>query len=103
MKNPHPLADFQVYDNASRGPWGSINLLWATRGKKNMATWGAFVTILALGMEPFVQAIIVYPQRQIGLEGKAVFGTAQTYDSGADYFAMMISEFVFNDYLSSMC
>ena len=30
---PHPLKDFAVYDRASRGPEGSLNLLWHFKGK----------------------------------------------------------------------
>lgn len=100
MKNPHPLADIQAYDDASRGPWGSLNLLWTTKGKRLMAAWGAFITILALGMEPFVQAIIVYPQRKISSESRATFGSARTYDSGADYRMGFTGEYVLSDCLS---
>jgi hypothetical protein len=28
---PHPLADIQVYDDASRGPWGSLLMLFSIR------------------------------------------------------------------------
>lgn len=27
-RKPRSLADFQVFDRASRGPWGSVTLLW---------------------------------------------------------------------------
>lgn len=32
-KSPRPLKDFKIFDEASRGPWGSLKLLFATRGR----------------------------------------------------------------------
>lgn len=31
---PRPLTDFVVYDNASRGPLGSLSLLWLLKGRQ---------------------------------------------------------------------
>lgn len=31
-KKPRPLADFDMFDQASRGPWGSLGLLVRTKG-----------------------------------------------------------------------
>lgn len=32
--NPRPLTDFVVYDNASRGPLGSLSLMWLLKGRQ---------------------------------------------------------------------
>lgn len=29
---PRPLADFQLYDEASRGPWGGVKILFKLKG-----------------------------------------------------------------------
>lgn len=76
---PHALSHVQVFDEASRGPWGALTLLWAIRVRKWLVSWGAVITILALALEPFVQAIITYPHREVRVFGQASFGTAYVY------------------------
>lgn len=58
------LSDFEMFDNASRGPWGSFILLIRTKGS-TLAALGAVVTIFALIMDPFFQQVVRYPQRTI--------------------------------------
>ncbi|EXJ57865.1 uncharacterized protein A1O5_12423 [Cladophialophora psammophila CBS 110553] len=58
------LADLSVFDAASRGLIGSIQLLWLTRGL-HLAAWGAIATILALGFAPFNQNLIHYYQDNV--------------------------------------
>ena len=33
IKRQHPLSEFATFDNASRGPIGSFQLLWLTKGR----------------------------------------------------------------------
>ncbi|KAM3069121.1 hypothetical protein ACMFMG_010646 [Clarireedia jacksonii] len=54
------LSDLSVYDNASRGPSGSIRLLWLVRWRHRTAMLGALITVVALGVDPFSQAIVSY-------------------------------------------
>ncbi|KAF2174932.1 hypothetical protein K469DRAFT_685136 [Zopfia rhizophila CBS 207.26] len=51
------LIDFDLYDGASRGPNGSVALLWSMQFK-SLASIGAVITILSLGLDPFVQQVI---------------------------------------------
>lgn len=53
--------DFELFDNASRGPWGSLMLLVRTRGT-TLAALGAAITIFVMAMDPFFQQIVRYPQ-----------------------------------------
>ncbi|EKG10176.1 hypothetical protein MPH_12776 [Macrophomina phaseolina MS6] len=62
---PHPLVKLQEYDEASRGPWGSLQLLLNWLAGICIAQAGALLTILALALEPFTQQIIAYPSRQV--------------------------------------
>jgi hypothetical protein len=56
----------QIFDGASRGPWGAFVFLWRARGTALLATLGAIITILMLGFEPFTQQIIeLHTQRTI--------------------------------------
>ncbi|KAJ3565318.1 hypothetical protein NPX13_g7551 [Xylaria arbuscula] len=57
------VIDTQLFDDASRGPWGSLILL-ATPSRWSLASMGAVVTILALAFEPFTQQVTTYPVRQ---------------------------------------
>jgi hypothetical protein len=53
--------DFEIFDNASRGPWGSLLLLVRTRGK-SLAALGAAVTLFSLALDPFFQQVVEYPE-----------------------------------------
>ncbi|KAJ5609600.1 hypothetical protein N7528_010167 [Penicillium herquei] len=67
-RSPAPLYNMQAVDQASRGPLGSITILWgATRGLK-IDRWtltGAFITVLGLGIDPFTQQILSFPSRSV--------------------------------------
>ncbi|KAJ5793839.1 hypothetical protein N7457_000438 [Penicillium paradoxum] len=72
------LADFETFDGASRGVWGSILLL--TTVKWNIATIGAFITILRLAFAPFAQQVVSIEQRDIiSVSDIATFGYAHNY------------------------
>ncbi|KAH7113747.1 hypothetical protein B0J11DRAFT_139418 [Dendryphion nanum] len=49
--------DFEIFDNASRGPWGSLQLLLRTKGRK-LAALGAAIVLLAIAMDPFFQQVV---------------------------------------------
>jgi hypothetical protein len=53
--------DFELFDNASRGPWGSVMLLVRTKGT-TLAALGAAITIFVMAMDPFFQQVVRYPQ-----------------------------------------
>ncbi|KAJ6186202.1 hypothetical protein N7519_007503 [Penicillium mononematosum] len=75
---PRKLADFETFDEASRGVWGSILLL--TTVKWNIATIGAFITILRLAFSPFAQQVVLIKQRDIiSPSDTATLGYAHNY------------------------
>ncbi|KIW93647.1 uncharacterized protein Z519_06252 [Cladophialophora bantiana CBS 173.52] len=79
------VADLSVFDAASRGLIGSIQLLWLTRGL-HLAAWGAIVTILAaLGFEPFNQNLIHYYHNVEEPLQVAYLANSSSYDSVAPY------------------
>ncbi|TEA17340.1 hypothetical protein C8034_v000448 [Colletotrichum sidae] len=65
----HPLADLEMHDNASRGPWGSLSLLFSL-GWSDAVSLGALITVLALAMDPFIQQIATFES------APAPFGTS---------------------------
>jgi hypothetical protein len=54
--------DFEMFDNASRGPWGAFLLLIHTKGN-TIAALGALVTIFALALDPFFQQVLSTPEQ----------------------------------------
>ncbi|KAL3490103.1 hypothetical protein BJX62DRAFT_226069 [Aspergillus germanicus] len=69
----HKLSHFEVFDEASRGPWGSILLL--TGVKWNLATIGAVITICRLSFAPLAQQVI-----EIKLENVPTNDSSVTYN-----------------------
>lgn len=55
-----PLHDFNVYDAASRGGFGSVRMLWRLRRTfyRDIVTLGAVFYILSIGVDTFVQQLI---------------------------------------------
>jgi Protein of unknown function (DUF3176) len=60
QKKRHRLFDLQVFDDASRGPLGSLRLLWMLKLQITLASVGAIVTIVSLAMDPFTQQVLSY-------------------------------------------
>ena len=67
FKRRRPLQDLTRYDRASRGPWGSLLLLWTLRSRNIVASIGAFVTLAALAIDPFAQQVVRYYQCTISI------------------------------------
>ncbi|KAH7121262.1 hypothetical protein B0J11DRAFT_62108 [Dendryphion nanum] len=78
----HPLSHMQVFDDASRGPWGSLVLL--QKVKLNLGTLGAVITILALTLEPFTQQVLDFPLRNSEVKNATGFvGGASSWSDTA--------------------
>ncbi|KAK4212581.1 hypothetical protein QBC37DRAFT_287669 [Rhypophila decipiens] len=60
FEKTHPLNHLDKYDNASRGPWGSLLFLWALRGSTLLPSLASLVIILATIINPFGQAILQF-------------------------------------------
>lgn len=52
-----PLRDMESFDEASRGPWGSLLLLVDFRSHY-VASFGAFLTVFAMAIDPFTQQVV---------------------------------------------
>ena len=53
--------DFEIFDKASRGAWGSLLLLFRTKGR-SLAAFGAFLTLLLLAIDTFFQQVTNLPE-----------------------------------------
>ncbi|KAL5318279.1 hypothetical protein ACEPPN_013338 [Leptodophora sp. 'Broadleaf-Isolate-01'] len=79
FKNPRSLADLTTFENASRGPWGSTQLLITLRFH-HIAALGALVTIVTIAVDPFVQqAIRFYPCGYVETNSLASVPVAHSY------------------------
>ncbi|KAK1995865.1 hypothetical protein LX36DRAFT_712817 [Colletotrichum falcatum] len=68
---PRPLRDFQDFDAASRGAWGSLQLLKTTRGW-SPSVISAVVFVTAIFTSTLTQSAVTYPVRLTRVEGTAV-------------------------------
>ncbi|KAF2155334.1 hypothetical protein K461DRAFT_292205 [Myriangium duriaei CBS 260.36] len=78
-QKPRKLADFERFDGASRGPWGSTRFIFGV--KWNLATVGALITIGRLAFAPLAQQVVQYPERMINtIDAGATFGYTYGYN-----------------------
>ncbi|KAF2489927.1 hypothetical protein BU16DRAFT_567020 [Lophium mytilinum] len=85
----HPLSDFQVFDYASRGGFGSLSLLWRLKRSfwHHVATLAAVAMIASLLMDTFAQQLIqirelpVSASKPIGQESLAFVPRSERYAS----------------------
>jgi len=100
------LEDFQIFDVASRGPWGAVQLLFRL-DFWHMASLGSLVTLLSLASDAFVQQSVSYPLR-IDPQGDNTAGIpyAQSFDSyntapdGAPYASQPLMAAVYDGVFS---
>jgi hypothetical protein len=61
-KRSRNAIDFEIFDKASRGAWGSFLLLCRTKGR-SLAALGAILTVLLLAIDTFFQQLTDLPTR----------------------------------------
>ncbi|RAR16511.1 hypothetical protein DDE83_000076 [Stemphylium lycopersici] len=90
-KKSRDAFDFEIFDKASRGAWGSFLLLYRTKGR-SLAALGALLTVFLLAIDTFFQQVTDLPERwrlqgesfiprSIRYEPKAAFQYDNTYDN----------------------
>ncbi|CAG8941429.1 unnamed protein product [Penicillium salamii] len=62
------LSSLQEFDNASRGPLGSISIILSHRAQ-SLVSLGAAVIVILLMFEPFMQQVISYPVLPVNITG----------------------------------
>ncbi|KAK1808906.1 swr complex subunit [Friedmanniomyces endolithicus] len=70
-KTHRPVCDFESFDSASRGPWGSLMMLlnvplWS------LGTLGAGLTVAAMFVEPALQQLPAYPSLSVNVGGSGL-------------------------------
>ncbi|KAJ3493449.1 hypothetical protein NLG97_g4719 [Lecanicillium saksenae] len=86
-KRPQKLSEFDVYDKASRGAWGSVMMILGmlkSGPRAYLASFGAVLGLVALASDPFAQATIsLYSCVRNGTE-PAVIPLANRFTLGED-------------------
>ncbi|KAK1579926.1 uncharacterized protein LY79DRAFT_562858 [Colletotrichum navitas] len=67
-KSPRPLRDFGAFDEASRGPWGSLKLLLTTKGRP-VGILSAAILVSAIATSTLTQSVVTYPTHSVQLPG----------------------------------
>ena len=60
FQKSNAMWDFEIFDKASRGPWGAALLLFRTKGR-SLAALGALLIVLLLAIDSFFQQVVTYP------------------------------------------
>jgi len=78
-KNTKSLMDAAIFDSASRGPYGAIQMLTGST-RQSLASIGAIVIVLALTFDPFTQQVVTYETSiQYAKSEDATIAAAQSY------------------------
>jgi hypothetical protein len=84
LLQPRKLVDLQLFDEASRGPWGSAVLLYrlSIRPKVMVALGFSIVTIVAMGIDVCSQQVLDLPLQDTQLTNSTIeIGKADMYFS----------------------
>ncbi|OQE02684.1 hypothetical protein PENVUL_c039G00158 [Penicillium vulpinum] len=82
---PTALYDLQILDQASRGPWGSLNALWTVT--PGLATVGALLMVSSVALGPFTQQILTFPSRSsVALNATASVQMTHEYSPDRSYY-----------------
>ncbi|CAG8057820.1 unnamed protein product [Penicillium salamii] len=80
-RSDQPISHFRIFDSASRGLFGSLDLIWSLKAR-HFAVLGSLAVILALAFDPFTQNLIrYYPKLGHDMLETAVLSKAFTYNS----------------------
>lgn len=91
---PRRLIEFEIFDNASRGPWGALDLLYRIRWRALAGSTGAIITVLAVAMDPFAQQVIQFNSRLVTARNEtSVISAARSYDMNSRWESIAGAEF----------
>ncbi|PVI00304.1 hypothetical protein DM02DRAFT_563204 [Periconia macrospinosa] len=76
-KKSKEVWDFEIFDKASRGAWGSVLLLFRTKGR-SLAALGALLTLLLIANDTFFQRVVNLPE-EWSQKGRGGIGVSVRY------------------------
>jgi hypothetical protein len=91
---PRRLIEFEIFENASRGPWGALDLLYHMNWQALAGSTGAIITVLAVAMDPFAQQVIQFDSRPVTAHNEtSVISAARSYDMNSRWESIAGVEF----------
>ncbi|CAO2655603.1 Nn.00g044060.m01.CDS01 [Neocucurbitaria sp. VM-36] len=81
LEHSKQMWDFEIFDNASRGPWGSLLLLVRTKGRA-LAALGAMIMLCSLLLDPFFQQVVDFPDRPVLQNTNSTIPRVVDYEPG---------------------
>ena len=93
-RRPRRLMEFEIFENASRGPWGALDFLYRIRWRAIAGSTGAIITVLAVAMDPFAQQVIQSDSRPVTARNEtSVISAARSYDMNSRWESIAGVEF----------
>ncbi|KAL9138393.1 MAG: hypothetical protein Q9175_000376 [Cornicularia normoerica] len=80
QNEPRPLKDLQLFDDASRGPWGAVSLLVNIKAR-HLTFVGSIIIAMILLFDPFLPQVVIYPDRLVASDKVATIVRAQKYQA----------------------
>ncbi|KAL1850779.1 hypothetical protein Daus18300_012787 [Diaporthe australafricana] len=97
-----PLIDFERIDAASRGPLGSLGLMWKCKAVGYLRL-GALVLLLSIAADPLTQQLIQYKQRVVYMQdANTTVNRAARFSRGNEIFmppTKLLSEYLDQTYV----
>jgi hypothetical protein len=91
-KKERELQDLQIFDEASRGPWGAMVML-KTSGL-SLASFSSLIVLLSLVFDPFIQQLITTPRRVLStLEKSNAVNKALTFNQSGNTASLLPLQF----------
>ena len=72
--------DFEIFDKATRGPWGALLLLYRTKGR-SLAAMGAVLILLLLANDYFLQQVAEIQEVFVLVNATSAIAAATTYST----------------------
>jgi len=92
FERPNRLSHLQDFDDASRGPWGSLLLLFKINLREYLVWALSLCTVLSLGIGPSAQQILDFPSRRVLLlNATAEMAQAPAYAAKEPFTSMSTS------------
>ena len=90
-RTSHQLSDIKTFDEASRGPLGSAQLLIKHKSRL-LASTAAIIVLAALFVDPFVQLVLSFPSRRtLASTQDSSFQIATIYDPNRSILNQAVS------------
>lgn len=94
QKGPQTLSDLQLFDAASRGPWGSATFLFQKHKGAALASVAALIVMISILVDPFVQLVFSFPSRMVPASSAAPsLLTTKVFDAGLEGYLSGLGTF----------